>query len=227
MSAFANISSAVLDVILATLLPLVLPATGDEPTARRAALEMLEAHSPRTAKELCLAAETIAYSLRGLMLVAQSNDEAMPPDQRIAALASAYRLDATAARAERRLHEAQRARKRTMEQSDAPPVMPETVPADAVTTPPAMPPATAERPAPGPADAAEPPTILQAETTLKSAEKLLKLMRDHCKGAPPPHSQAAQQIREQERAVNLARMALAQARRREAEATAASAGSAT
>jgi len=42
-------------------------------------------------------------------------------------------------------------------------------------------------------------------------------MKAHHKGAPPPYSKAAQDIRTQQRVVDSTRMALAQARRCEAE----------
>jgi len=62
------------------------------------------------------------------------------------------------------------------------------------------------------ADPAPSEPVAQAEAALRSAEKLLVLMRAHHKGAPPPHSPAAQQIQAQQRAVETARLKLQQAR---------------
>jgi outer membrane protein TolC len=59
----------------------------------------------------------------------------------------------------------------------------------------------------------ETPDIATAEAKLASATKLLNLMKAHHKGAPPPHSSAAQQIQAQQRVVETARLKLEQARR--------------
>ncbi|MFO1028998.1 MAG: hypothetical protein U1E70_27815, partial [Acetobacteraceae bacterium] len=62
--------------------------------------------------------------------------------------------------------------------------------------------------------------MAQAEKALASAEKLLALMQQHVKGGVPPQSQAAQQIRDQHKAVDVARMRLQQLRRLHAAAAA-------
>ena len=56
------------------------------------------------------------------------------------------------------------------------------------------------------------------QAAYSSAVKLLELMKAHHKGAPPPHSQAAQQIQAQQRIVGTARLKLEQARQRAAKA---------
>lgn len=104
-----NISASVLDLILGILLPLLRPTIGDEQAARAVALELLAAHDPRTNKELCLTAEAIAYSLRGLTLLVQSTEPGASLEQRLAVITSACRLDNAGARAQRRLDQAQRA----------------------------------------------------------------------------------------------------------------------
>ena len=62
------------------------------------------------------------------------------------------------------------------------------------------------------------PDIAAAELDLVKAEALLALMEARVKGGVPPHSQAAQQIRNQKRVVETARLKLEQARKRQAEA---------
>ena len=83
--------------------------------------------------------------------------------------------------------------------------------------------AAAQRPAIPPSDAAAPPPdtadnnladVAAAERALCKAERLLALMQEHVKGGVAPQSKAAQDIRNQQRIVAVARMALQQAQRR-------------
>ena len=62
-----------------------------------------------------------------------------------------------------------------------------------------------------------PPDVDKVEATFATAEARLNLMKARYKGAPPPHSQAAQQMRAQERVVETARMKVKQASIRKAE----------
>jgi hypothetical protein len=70
---------------------------------------------------------------------------------------------------------------------------------------------TSTQPDPAPAD------VAQAEATYNVAVDLLNLMKARHKGAPPGHSQAAQQIQAQQRIADVARMKLRDARRRQAQ----------
>lgn len=58
--------------------------------------------------------------------------------------------------------------------------------------------------------------VAAAALALDSAERLLSVMRAYHKGAPPPHSKAAQDIQAQRRVVDMARLKLQQTRRRAA-----------
>jgi hypothetical protein len=60
--------------------------------------------------------------------------------------------------------------------------------------------------------------LAAAETACAQAEQRLGEMKARYKGAPPSHSQAAQQIRAQERVLGTARMKLSQARLRQVAA---------
>ena len=77
-------------------------------------------------------------------------------------------------------------------------------------------PTTAEQAAPEPAVSA----VAQAEAHYAVALQHLSLMKARWKGAPQPHTKAGQDIQRQQRLVDAARMALAQTRRRHAEAAA-------
>ncbi|MFL5286296.1 MAG: hypothetical protein ACJ8AW_36305 [Rhodopila sp.] len=228
MSPFGTVSTAILDLILGALLPLLLPAMSR--LRRDIALELLAAHGPQTTKELRFPAEAIAYSLRGLELLGQSNAAGASLDQRITAVTWACRLDRAGHQAQKRLDELQRARRqqrRGMPASE-PAAFEPAAPESAASVPEMARRATEMGTAANVAAkatvasekaasaAAQVPDVAQTEAALRTAEKLLGLMKSHWKGAPPPHTQAAQQIQTQERAVNLARMTLAQARRREA-----------
>ncbi len=93
-----------------------------------------------------------------------------------------------------------------------------TKPAALATLPPqpaAHAPASPEPPAQPLPDETAPGDVPTAEAALAKATKLLNLMQAHHKGAPPPHSSAAQQIQAQQRVVETARLKLEQARRRQ------------
>ena len=59
-------------------------------------------------------------------------------------------------------------------------------------------------------------TVAAAATAFTAAAPALHAMKSRFKGAPPPHSQAAQQIRIQERVVATARLKLEQSRAQQA-----------
>ena len=231
MSFPATVPAAVIDLVVGFLLPLIIGACGgDARFAKATALRMLVEHHARTGNELLLAGSAICYRLRGLAMLAQSVDPDLPPESVDLAVKAACSLSRTGQQAQRRLDELQRVPPRSAEAAatadDAPPPasMPEgaeggapqpTVPGAA--EPPVQPERTAVAEAPEGTTRSE---VVRFETKLRSAETLLTLMKASWKGAPPPHSKAAQDIRAQQRVVDAARMALAQARRRQASAVA-------
>ena len=197
-----SIPQAAINLVLSFLLPLILPSTGgDTQAARDLALCMLAEHTPQTARELRLAAETIGYSLRGLTLLANSAEPGIAADKHDTALKWACSLSRSGHQAQRRLDQLQR---------------PATRPAPRRTTGAPQdiaPPQETAAPPPPQTAPDQPPTVAQAEAALQSAEKLLSLMKAHHKGAPPPHSPVAQQIQAQQRLVDTARLKLQHARR--------------
>jgi len=200
MSRLTDLPEAALQFVISVLLPLILPRNGGDPTAARSlALDLLEDHQPRSVRELRLAGEAVAFSLKSLTALAESAEPNLAAEKQEAAMKWACALSRSGNLAQRRLDQLQGPRKPTRQ----PDVTPDT------TTPPSEPAQIAAPP--DQSTPAEP--VAQAEAALRSAEKLLALMKAHHKGAPPPHSPAAQQIQAQQRIVDTARMKLQQARK--------------
>jgi hypothetical protein len=222
---------ALLEMFVSFLLPLLLPAAGgDHAAARAAALELLAEYHPRTARELDLAAEAVANSLKSLTMLAQSAEPGLSQAALNDTLKWATSLSREGHRAQRRLDQMQRARRAAAKGELAaqiesaslvePAALLETVAIPAVADLPQIAPdatlTDVTQTEATPVDPAQPEPA-PAETALARAEKLLALMKAHHKGAPAPHTKAAQQIRDQQRVVDAARLTLAQARRRQAE----------
>jgi hypothetical protein len=208
MSLLTDLPAAALDFVIAFLLPLILPRNGgDTLAARTLALQMLEDHHPQTVRELRLAGEAVGFSLKSLTMLAESAEPNIAAEKLESSMKWACGLSRSGHLAQRRLDELQRLRKTGCR--------PEEIP-NATQLQTAILEAAPEG-APATVEPTGPPNVAQAEAALRSAEKLLALMKMHHKGAPPPHSQAAQQIQAQHRLVDTARMKLQQARRREAE----------
>jgi hypothetical protein len=219
MSFAANILETAVNLVVLSLLPLLLPVVGgDTDAARAAVLELLVDHRPRTAQELILAGQAVGHAIKGLQMLAQSAEPGIADDKRDSALKWACSLTRSGHQAQRKLEALRRPRRmvprgEAVPEEVADPNVVDNTPRDiahaAVTQPePTTPPA--------PTDTA-PTDIAQAEAKLKSAEKLLSLMQAHHKGAPPPHTKAAQQIQAQTRVVATARLTLEQARRQAAQ----------
>jgi hypothetical protein len=203
---------ALLEMFVSFLLPLLLPAAGgDHATARAAALDLLAEYNPQTARELDLAAEAIANSLKSLTMLAQSAEPGLSQKALSDTLKWATSLSREGHRAQRRLDQMQRARRAGEKAERATPTNIR-LPADTIAAPEAP-----ETRAEADVTQAQPTDVAQADAALTRAEKLLALMKAHHKGAPAPHTKAAQQIRDQQRVVDAARLTLAQARRRLAE----------
>jgi hypothetical protein len=205
----ASIPQAAIDLVLSLLLPLILPSTGGDTQATRAlALQLLADHNPQTARELRLAAETIGYSLRGLTMLADSAEPGITAEKRDTSGKWACGLSRSGHQAQRRLDELQRPAHRA-----APRGLPVAEAIPPQNTAPTRPLQETVAPPPQATAPDQPLTVEQAEAALKSAEKLLILMKAHHKGAPPPHSHAAQQIQAQQRLVDTARLKLQHTRR--------------
>ncbi len=208
MSLLTDLPAAALDFVIAFLLPLILPRNGgDAQAARTLALQMLEDHHPQTVRELRLAGEAVAFSLKSLTMLAESAEPNIAAEKLESSMKWACGLSRSGHLAQRRLDELQRLRKTGGRPAEIPKPTPLRT----------MIPEAGPDTAPPPTEPAAPQNVAQVEAALRSAEKLLALMKVHHKGAPPPHSQAAQQIQAQQRLVDTARMKLQQARRREAE----------
>src|SRR5690348_4373814 len=85
MSLPASIATEAVDFILALLLPLILPKLSDPDKARATALRMLNAHSPQDERELQLAAEAVAFSIRTMAVLGEAAHPDTPPERRDAA----------------------------------------------------------------------------------------------------------------------------------------------
>ena len=191
-----NIPATALEMAFALILPLILPTLKNDTEAARAlALHMLGEYHPQTVRELRLATEAISFSIKSLIVLAESAEPDIKPEKLDASLKWATSLGRASHQAQRRLTEFQRAARTT----PAPEPAIEPVP-----------------PAPEPeheTQEAATRDVAVAEANLASATKRLNLMKAHHKGAPPPHSTAAQQIQAQQRVVETARLKLQQARR--------------
>src|SRR5690242_3298844 len=210
MSLPATVPPAIIDVVVGFLLPLILGTCGgDEAAARAAALRLLAEPQPRTGNELLLAGAAIAFRLRGLARLVQSAEPDLSPDAAAIAEKSACGLLRTGDQAQRRLDEALRAAPRGADAAapvaDATPPLPEPSATTGTAAAPDGAASGAETPAQaGAADGAEPAPpaepamaitgslVAQLEEKLRSAEKLLNMMKAYHKGAPPPHGKAAQ-----------------------------------
>jgi hypothetical protein len=222
----------VIDFIIALLLPLILPTVPDPAAARALALGLLTAHQPADERDLQLAAEAVAFSIRTMAAFAEAADPATPPERRDAASRRATSLSRSGLQVQRALAALQRERRAARM---APPPfsvlpMPEDPYAGAsmVTPPdeapaPAPPREVAAAPAARPQPQPQPTPVLdvpQAEEQLRRAEKLLALMQAHHNGAPPPGSKAEADIEAQQRVVDQAYVALAEAAMRATQAAA-------
>ncbi len=213
-----NLPTAAIDMAVTLLLPLLVAALGgDAPAARALALQCLADYRPDTVQELAIAAEAIGHGLKGLSLLAQSADPDADPRKSDIAVRRACSLSRAGHQAQRRLEALQLARRSATpaEQQPEPAPRPGTQAFD-------VEPVTAETqsitPTAPTSESSAPTDVAQAEATLRSAEKLLGLMKTHVKGALPPHSKAAQQIQDQQRAFETARLRLQLARKTEADA---------
>ncbi len=233
MSSFAHIPAALVEFVVGFVTPMLMRGPEAEPRAARAmALRLLADYNPRTGRELRLAGEAILFGLEGLAVLGSSGINASNQEERFGAAKWACSLARMGHQAQKRLDALRQdppVREPSAEDAGAAPeaagMPPEPVAADA-----APPPGNAGAPEDGGGSrptatgTAGLPGIADAEAKLKSAEKLLNLMKAYHKGAPPPHSEAAQDIAAQQRVVDLARMTLAQARRRAQSAADAPAG---
>ena len=214
MSLSPNLPASAIETVLAFLLPLILPTINNDTAAATAlAIHMLRDYDPRTARELRLAAEAIGYSLKGLTVLAESAEPGIKAEKREADIKWACSLTRSGHQSERRLSQAQRAARATLPDQSAPVAVNES---QATTGEPAAP--ASEPPAQHQPNDTQPQDVPTAEAALAKATKLLNLMKAHHKGAPPPHSQAAQQIQAQQRIVDTARLKLEQARRQQSAA---------
>ena len=226
----STISTTAIEYVIGCLLPLLMAGLGgDEPAARALAVELLASHNPQTPHELRLAGNAVGLSLQGLAKLADSAAPGITSEKQDVALKWACSLSRAGQATERRLEEIQRVRRaEARSELPKPPAVAEVAPATPIPCPPIPcppPPAATvfQPPAPGSSAATTDtapalPNAAYAEAKLQSAEKLLGLMQAHHKGAPPPHSKAAQDIQQQKRVVEMARMNLAQARKREQQA---------
>lgn len=234
----ATLPPAAVDMVIAFLLPLILPAIGgDEVIGRRLAEHMLGEYRPASVEELRYAGEAVIFNLKTLSVVAQSAGGAEAAVKQDPVLRFASGLSRSGHQARSLLDRLRRERSALafpaapadMEGDRPDPIDPDPdagralvdVAAPELSAEPSAEP-LAERDAgthgASPEVAADPAAeeLRQAEKSYASASKLLTLMNAHHKGAPPPHSQAAQQIEAQRRVVDAARMKLAQLRRRHA-----------
>ncbi|HVZ10743.1 hypothetical protein [Rhodopila sp.] len=257
MSSLSHLPTIVVDITIAFLLPLILPAAGGDRVAAEAGVRaLLAGYQPADVHELNLAAQVVGHYLKSLGLLGESAAQMASPRQAETAIRLACSTAKIAEKAETML-ERRQALRRAEQRADGSATGPaETVAgmsasqeaaADGMVLPkaerlgpaaagPSMP-ATGEvagateteteaataapdaaATAPGDGPAAEADPVAEAEAKFRSATRLLHLMKAHHKGAPPPHSQAAQQIKAQERVVNMARLSLEQARRGQAAA---------
>ena len=239
MTLSPTLPQAAIDLVVAVLVRLLLPAlAGDTDAAKSLAVAMLAEYQPRTIRELGIAGEIISLGLDSLNALAEAAQPGLPAERVVVCRRWACSLSRTGHQAQRRLDALQRARQRgTDTDGVAPPqaMLPITV-SDPAPREAAAPPAVAaqsiaaqSQAAPtGPAQTA-PAQTLPAQTTKPPVEPVtshaesalsqaecgyvdaltqLNLMKARYKGAPPPHSQAAQQIQSQRRIVDTARMKL-------------------
>jgi hypothetical protein len=231
MSFATSIPEAVVNLVVGFLLPLLLPTVGgDRQAASVLALDLLASYNPQGPRELSLAGEAIAHSLKALALLARSAEPDIAAEKLENSLKWACSLSRSSHQAQRRLDALQRARQQTLKAAAE---------AEAIETAPTTIDAAPPKPVAGPRElaaaspesvsapiiaipraadeTAPPPDLAQAQAALFLAEQQLVLMKARWKGAPQPHTQAGQQIQAQQRIVNTARLQLEQARRNQAE----------
>lgn len=221
-----DLPQAAIDFVIGLLLPILLPAlAGDTETARAIAVRTVAEYEPRSMRELHLAGEAAGFSLKTLVLLAQSSDPAVPAERQEALMKLATALSRSGQSAQRKLELLRRARRTASAEEPAPEatLSPVEMRVDAaddmeIAASDVQPP---EQSAGAPAGPAPSPDLAQAEPAYHAAAAQLTLMRARFKGAPPPHSQSAQQIKAQQRIVDMARLKLEQARRRSVHAAAA------
>jgi hypothetical protein len=204
-------------LVVAVLTRLIVRAMGGTAeSGQTLATLMLAEYQPETVRELRLAGEAIGLSLDSLAAFSASAEPGITADQLAAARRWNCSLSRAGSAAHRRLDELQRARRAG--QPEAPDnEAPDTAAPDTeANLRDAAPRRQAPLAAPAVAAQAE-PDLAQAEASVASAATRLHAMKSRFKGAPPPHSQAAQQIRAQERVVATARLKLEQVRARHAK----------
>lgn len=218
-SLFANLPDAAIELAIGLIIPILLPALPDDAeTARAIVARMLADYEPRSLRELQLAAEATGFSLKTLVALARSSDPVASADRQAAGMKLATTLSRAGHAAQRKLDLLRRGRQAS---SAAEPASAEARPAEAAQPADVAPPSAAATPDPEAPTA--PPAVstqqvsadlAQAELAYHAAAAQLTLMQARYKGAPPPHSQAAQQIKTQQRVVDMARLKLEQVRRR-------------
>jgi len=231
MSLAASNPASVVNLVIGFLLPLLLPTVGgDREAARLLALDLLASYNPQGPRELNLAGEAIAHSLKAFAMLVRSAESDIAAETLENSLKWACSLSRSSHQAQRRLEALQRARHQALKagakaraaatvlatNAGAPPEPIASPPEPSAPPPDAAPaPMTTVRKAAGPVTS--PPDLAQAQAELFLAEQQLALMKARWKGAPQPHTQAGQQIQAQQRIVNTARLQLEQARRSQAE----------
>ncbi len=104
-------SAEILDFFVTHLVTLFLPGVdGDDAAARRAALQMLAAYNPVNERELCLAAQSVSFSLHGLAALGQAADPDLPLSRVLRLRGSAVSLSRASDTAQGRLDRCQQAR---------------------------------------------------------------------------------------------------------------------
>jgi hypothetical protein len=112
MSLPSHFPAAIRETILARLaLLFLIGAKGDEAAARHAAAEMLASYQPQTAAELRLAANAISFSFHALEALSQAAHPDMSLNKILRLRGSAVSLSRESFKAERRLDQAQQARR--------------------------------------------------------------------------------------------------------------------
>ena len=98
-------------MVIAALLPLILPALGDPDTARRLALGMLAEYQPETLRELRLAGTIIGIDLNCLAAIVRSGEPDLTPERRAHAARSICTLNRSGLQALRQFAAMQRDRR--------------------------------------------------------------------------------------------------------------------
>lgn len=200
MSFPTHLPQAAIDPVVAVLLPLILPALRNDKDAASSLIRaVLVEYQPRTIQELQRAGEIIGLRLNTLNALAEAGQQAEFPERVAAARRAACSLSRATMQAERRYEALPRE------------PLPEAGDPAAISLA-----ETSSPPEPQPVQTEPPPVEASpaavAEAGYNIAVHRLNLLKAHYKGAPPPHSKAAQDIQAQQRLVNMARIKLQQAR---------------